>query len=259
MQLEAETRPPPPPRRQIHRTEGGWSCSTIWNYVLKGDDATYLANFRCTRRQFDDLVGQLEAGAPYMVSRQSGPGNPTLFRPLRFKVAVCLYFLTQTGVTPKTCSDAASCGEATVRSYLDQFAAAVMLVLRPIYMPNTPPSAAQLDRVRSEFAARRGVPNVAEACDGTHVPIDTHESDYRNYKGWHSILTVAFVNSFHLFVSVDTGHAGRCGDNTVLKDNRHLAAIKSSESRCPRCVPSHLSCTIALARLAALPTDSLPP
>ena len=69
------------PRRQIHWTEGGWSCSTIWNYVLKGDDSTYLANFRCTRRQFDDLVGQLEAGAPYMVSRLGGRGNPTLFRP----------------------------------------------------------------------------------------------------------------------------------------------------------------------------------
>ena len=54
VQLESETRPPPSPRRQIHRTEGGWSCSTIWNYVLKGDDSTYLANFRCTRRQFDD-------------------------------------------------------------------------------------------------------------------------------------------------------------------------------------------------------------
>ena len=81
VQLESETRPPPPPRRQIHRTEGGWSCSTIWNYVLKGDDSTYLANFRCTRRQFDDLVGQLEAGAPYMVSRLGGRGNPTLFRP----------------------------------------------------------------------------------------------------------------------------------------------------------------------------------
>ena len=81
VQLESETRPPPPPRRHIHRTEGGWSCSTIWNYVLKGDDSTYLANFRCTRRQLDDLVGQLEAGAPYMVSRLGGRGNPTLFRP----------------------------------------------------------------------------------------------------------------------------------------------------------------------------------
>ena len=80
LQLESETRPPPPPRRQIHRTEGGWSCSTIWNYVLKGDDSTYLANFCCTRRQFDDLVGQLEAGAPYVVSRLGGRGNPTLFR-----------------------------------------------------------------------------------------------------------------------------------------------------------------------------------
>lgn len=87
------------------------------------------------------------------------------------------------------------------------------------------------------------------AVDGTHLPFrpdtKTSAADYRNYKGWHSILAVAFVNSFHLFVDADVGAgklwasacrarvstalpcvltcmyyvnraAGRSGDNTVL-------------------------------------------
>jgi len=42
----------------------------------------------------------------------------------------------------------------------------------------------------------RGIVEVAMATDGTHIP---HPGwpDYRNYKGWESILAVAFVDSFY--------------------------------------------------------------
>ena len=42
-------------------------------------------------------------------------------------------------------------------------------------------------------------------------------SDYRNYKGWTSILAVAFTDSFYRFFEIDVGYPGRAGDNTVLK------------------------------------------
>ena len=54
--------------------------------------------------------------------------------------------------------------------------------------------------------------------------------DYRNYKGWTSILAVAFVNSFHLFVDAAVGAPGRSGDNTVLKDCWLMKAIKANQS-----------------------------
>ena len=56
---------------------------------------------------------------------------------------------------------------------------------------------------------------MAMAVDGTHVPFRPDDSTtaidymYRNYKGWKSILAVAFVNSFFLFVDADVGAAGR--------------------------------------------------
>ena len=59
------------------------------------------------------------------------------------------------------------------------------------------------------------------ACDGSHIPFTKYAkkdaNDYRNYKGWHSILTVAFVDSFYCFFDLHVGYPGRAGDNTVLK------------------------------------------
>ena len=65
------------------------------------------------------------------------------------------------------------------------------------------------------------------ACDGSHVPFGTHHGDYRNYKGWYSILAVAFVNSYHLFVDADVGFPGKAGDNTVLNHSWLLSQIKA--------------------------------
>lgn len=44
--------------------------------------------------------------------------------------------------------------------------------------------------------------------------------------GWTSILTVAFVNSFYIFVDAEVGYAGKSGDNTVLKNAWLLEQIK---------------------------------
>ena len=51
---------------------------------------------------------------------------------------------------------------------------------------------------------------------------------HRNYKGWESILVVAFVNSFYLFVDGDVGAPGRSGDNTVLQQSWLLEEIKKN-------------------------------
>ena len=61
------------------------------------------------------------------------------------------------------------------------------------------------------------IANVALVTDGCHVPYipqkELTKKDYKNYKGWTSLLLVAFVNSFHLFVEVEAGHAGKSGDS----------------------------------------------
>ena len=88
-----------------------------------------------------------------------------------------------------------------------------------------------LRRIHSEFASRRGIQNIAMAVDGTHIPFHptcaATAMDYQNYKGWKSILCVAFVNPYHLFIDGDTGHPGRAGDNTVLRTARIMDDITS--------------------------------
>ena len=142
-----------------------------------------------------------------------------------FKVAVCMYYLAHGSCATKVVGDVASIGASTVDLYLSQFCQGVLAVLKPIYMPGTPPSELYIQRVRAEFATRRGIGQVALACDGTHVPY-RGGPDYRNSKGWPSILALGFVNSFHLFVDADVGAAGRAGDNSVLHNSWLLEQIK---------------------------------
>ena len=150
---------------------------------------------------------------------------------LRFRVACCLYAMGQGGRL-KVCADAASIGESTLRGYLERFCAAVVATVRPVYMPSTPPSAEHIKARREKFCSRRGIDCGALACDGTHIPFrpdsKKEAQDYKNYKGWTSILCLAFVDSFYCFADIDVGFPGRAGDNTVLRTNPLMRAIHAN-------------------------------
>ena len=207
------------PRQKIERADGGWRGSTLNGYLVHGNDSIYRKNFRVTKHTFHVLLGQLKGGGFCQDNRAR---NTAKQQTGRFKLGTSLYFFAQ-GTGWKAAGDCASLGESTVKKYVDHFIDGTFQVLRPIYMPKTPPSAEKVQAIRKEFAARRGVPNVAMATDGTHVPFrpdnEATAIDYRNYKGWTSILAVAFVTSFFTFVDADVGAAGRSGDNTVLSDS----------------------------------------
>ena len=210
-------------RRVVERAEGGWRGSTLHGYLESGDDITYSKKFRVTKATMLHIRDKLSA-SDFVVDNKCKMGERRVTA--LFKVAVCMYFLAHGCGDYDMVADVASIGKSTVEKYLGQFVDGVLTVLRPIYMPATPPSAAHLERIRSEFAGRRGIGGVAMAVDGTHVPFRGN-FDYRNYKGWTSILAVAFVNSFHLFVDADVGHAGRAGDNGVLASSWILQQINA--------------------------------
>ena len=139
-----------------------------------------------------------------------------------------MYALTQGGPV-KVKADACSVGTSTLRCYLHDFCDAVIKYVRPQYMPARPFTEADLKAVRSQFAARRNIDIVTLACDGTHIPHRPKNKrvayDYRNYKGWTSILAVCFVDSYYRFFDVDVGYPGRAGDNTVLASNWLMKSI----------------------------------
>jgi len=213
-------------RRTVQRTDGGWESSTLNQYVLHGDEQTFSQKFRVSKTTFAHIVHTLDA-AGYV--KDNTCQNTTLRMTAAFKVGVCMYYLAQGTGGAHVMGDVASIGEATVRLYLKQFCRGVLDVLRCMYMPARPPSAANLERIRAEFSKRRGLRNVAMAVDGTHIPF-RGGPDYRNYKGWTSILAVAFVNSFYLFVDADVGAAGRAGDNGVLAQSWLLERIQENST-----------------------------
>ena len=217
-------------RRAVERALGKWRGSTVAGY-LRGDDTTYLENFRMSKHRFDVLTSLL-AGSQLDLS-----SNRTSFVPrvkgrttkkatewrdppnLRFKLAMCMYALGQSGST-KVKADVGSIGESTLRAWLALFAECVMRHMKPTYMPGGAMNAEKVAAVQGQFASRRGMRRISLACDGSHIPFKPKNKkvadDYRNYKGWHSILAVAFVDSYYSFHELNVGFPGRAGDNTIL-------------------------------------------
>ena len=91
--------------------------------------------------------------------------------------------------------------------------------------------------MQGQFASRRGFPGVSLAVDGSHIPFRPKNRsffmDYHKYfKGWTSILAVAFVDSYYRFIfDVDVGYPGRAGDNTVLSRSPLMASIASEPDK----------------------------
>ena len=224
------------PRRHVERCIGKWRGSTIGIYLHRGDAQTFYENFRMPKATFD-VLDSLLAGSDFALGTAPAGQSATckgkqrkwtfqaahakLDPPsTRFKLAVCLYAMGQGGRF-KQIGDAAGVSKNTVRKWMVAFCEAVMQVVRPVYMPAQPFSTSEREAVQSQFASRRGIPSVTLACDGSHVPFfprcgKKHKMEYRNYKGWTSILAVAFVDSYHRFFDLQVGSPGRAGDNTVL-------------------------------------------
>ena len=137
-------------RRHVQRNSGKWRGSTISGY-LRGDDQTYVENFRMNSVTFDKLLALLEhtsfataesppvtvglrakakrRSASHIAFARAHVDPPTT----RFKLAVCLYAMAHGGRF-KQVGDAAGIGKSTVRQYMVAFCEGVMAAVKPIYM-----------------------------------------------------------------------------------------------------------------------------
>lgn len=240
---ELSTRSAP---RVVERSLGKWRGSTVAGYS-RGDEITIKENFRCSSDSLGAVVillygSSLDTVVYNASAKSANKGRIRSHRArelcdpptLRFKVCACLYSLGQGG-TLKVKADACGIGRSTLYRWLGLFADAVIQIIKPIYMPAKPFEPAEREAVQKNFASRRGIKVVTLACDGTHLPFRPKNKrvalDYRNYKGWYSILAVAFVDSYYRFFDVHVGYPGRAGDNTVLAHYWLMKAINDDADK----------------------------
>eukprot|EP00965_Chrysotila_dentata_P114541 3785715-Pleurochrysis_carterae.AAC.1 len=69
------------------------------------------------------------------------------------------------GAPTKVAADVASIGVSTLQAWLQLSCKAVAADVQPHFMPSRPYDAAHSQQVHQQFASRRGLPNVAMACD----------------------------------------------------------------------------------------------
>ena len=228
-------------RRTEQRCLGKWRGSALSGY-LRNDSKSRRDNFRASDNRLDVLVELLQdtklAGSGWRNELQHGRGRRVIRKAmegrdpptLRYKVATCLYTFGHGG-TLKTIADAAGIGKSTLKQWLEDFSDGVTKRVKPLYMSGKPWDAEALAAVRGQFASRRGIDVACLACDGSHIPFRPKNKriamDYRNYKGWTSILLVGFVDSFYRFYEADVGYPGRAGDNTVLARNGFMTKLET--------------------------------
>ena len=190
-----------------------WTQSAIYQAMHEWPDHEWQKHFRLKRPVFKYLAQQLRQtgwikdNECITVSRQI---------PVDFKVAVAIFHLAQGGSWFQTAM-AAGISSDTVREYTREVCEGIVEVIKPQCMRKPTPE--ELVEVQRRFADRRHIANVGGAVDGTHVPFQPSSKvfmeDFHNYKGWYSILVVAVVNSFYMFVDAEVGHPGRMSDSTA--------------------------------------------
>eukprot|EP00951_Prasinocladus_malaysianus_P037107 scaffold395992_cov48-Prasinocladus_malaysianus.AAC.2 len=210
-------------RPNLART--GWAGSSLYLVVTQWDDDAFRRVLRLSRAAFDMTWRKLRDSGQV----RDNMCNAAKYKiPAWFKVAVCLHHLAHGGTWYQTAA-AVGLADSTCRAYTYSVCRAIFFVLRPIFMH--PPTQAECLKSQERFADRKGILNVGLAVDGTHVPYRPDnkfwKNEFRNYKGWHSVLCVMVVNSFYMFVDAEVGHPGRCSDATVTEESAFWEDIKA--------------------------------
>ena len=202
-------------RRTGHVPRKGWKDSPLYQALTTYDDTEFRRRFRVSRGVFEMIVQRVRS-AGHVVDNKCQ--NPWYRTPAWFKVGATLLHLAQGGTWWQT-GFCAGVSEATILRWVVQTCKGICETLRDDYMRKPTPQ--ECIRVQERFATRRGLLNIGGAVNGTHVPWAPESEDYmeqfHNYKGWYSILVVAVVNSFYMFVDAEVGRPGRMSDSTATQ------------------------------------------
>ena len=185
------------------------------------------------RSTIDRLCQLLE---PHLKERRSPHG----VIPKKTRIAIGLYRLSSSAELRTTSKKYFGAGNATVCVAFYEFIDATSAALRVIISFRR---AHELGEISMGFERIGGFPGIIAAVDGMYTPISSpqrRQVDYVNVHGWHSINSLALVDSKYIFRFFRTGYPGRVHDARMFRDSSIANAINRGNLRGRLVLADHL-------------------
>jgi len=147
--------------------------------------------------------------------------NFRLATPTAMKVAVGLKCLATTCDT-LTVSALFGLGRSSVSKYFLHFISACFTKLVPELI-KFPTQNEEFQRLADDFERMWGFPMAVAAIDGTHIPFNPPielSTDFHNYKGWSSIMTLGVCDAKGQAIWIKSGMPGRMSDSGAFKQTQ---------------------------------------
>jgi hypothetical protein len=100
-----------------------------------------------------------------------------------------------------------------------------------------PPKIEHWVKLAKTFKELWNFPSCLGAIDGKHISIQcppNADSEYYNYKGFHSIVLQAVVDANAKFIAVDIGDYGRNSDSGIFKESNYGKLLKNNKLNIPQ-------------------------
>lgn len=166
-----------------------------------------------THAVFHDLCDQLR---PY-IQRRDTRMRPAV--PAELRVAVAVYRLAH-GQTYKALAVSLGVAKSTSQHICEEVYRVICERVQPEVIKF--PVGQELTDIMSDFEHKKRMPMCVGAVDGSHIPIQMpwHSQghlDYRNRKGFYSIVLQGCVDFSSKFISINVGFPGRAHDGRVFR------------------------------------------
>ena len=191
-------------------------CGRIQRVLIGGallfllSEKKFKNNFRVQRSTFREILDQV---GPYLRRQDTAL---RLAISIEKRVACALYTLGSTSEL-RTIAHLFGIGRSTAANLLYEFTE-ILVELFFKSLIKFPTSDQEIKRVTDGFLEKYGYPMCLGSIDGTHICIEPprdEETDYFNYKKYHSVIALATVDSNLNFTYLNVGAPGRCNDASV--------------------------------------------
>ena len=182
--------------------------------LRSGDHEGFFNYFRMSPEQFDYLHEKIR---PFIT--KSSLKRDSICSEERLSVTI--RYLAS-GDSPMSLSFSYRMGLTSVHRIISETSLHIWQVLFEEGFVRAPKTPSEWVKIANEFERRWNYPNCCGAIDGKHIRMQappSSESQFYNYKHFHSIVLLAVVCANYTFTLVDIGDCGRHSDGGVFQNS----------------------------------------